>query len=162
MITLNGLYYPAWDKKQTNLLFLSAHIRQNQDSPDKNTAHTTPAAQLCKSNAIMGQLFMSTIQHKFQENLAVFLFPAVWLFRFKMIDLTDIAPSQTNHPTKKQCNTEVISGKCTVMSNMPNKQELTAAQWNLIGNQYSLITRFYLYEVCYVQLWNQTAYIACH
>lgn len=75
-----------------------------------------------------------------------------------MTDLTDIAPSQTNHPTKKQCNTEDISGKCTVMSNMPNKQELSNCTMEIL---YSLITIFYFYEVCYVQLWNQTAHMYC-
>lgn len=136
MKTLNGLYYPTREQKQANqfILFLSTYNAKSI-FPKQNTAQTIPVVQLCKSNAIIGQLPMSTFPTwtPRQSRHCLVIFMDGLTVRFKILNWTNTASSQTNHPIKKLTglngldpfNTEDDGVKCRFTPNLCNKKDFT-------------------------------------
>lgn len=81
--------YPA-EKKQAQQFILSViTCKAKSIFSRQNTAHTIPAVQLYKSNAIIGQLPMSTFLHELQEKTDIvwsFFFYSSLIVTFKTID----------------------------------------------------------------------------
>lgn len=89
MKTLNGLYYPTRELKncKTNLFCFSAHITQNQYSPNTGL-HTS--SQLCNYRSQMQSLsnyLRPLLLHEFQDKNRHYLviFPEVWLLDSRLL-----------------------------------------------------------------------------